>query len=187
MTMSRNLHLTAAGIFSPENLPLTDWIGARLQALPTSDIAFVLVMFVAIRASSRLGMWAYALFSLPGTIAHESAHFLVALLLGARPSFPSLIPQRTEHGWRLGSVMFRAGMVRSVPIALAPLLLAPLSLYWAASFLVAASGPWVLLHAWVVAALLSASLPSSADFKIALPALAIIGVIAAIVWALSIW
>ena len=44
---------------------------------------------------------------------------LVALLLFAKPQFPSLIPQRMEHGWRLGSVAFRAGWLRSLPIFLA--------------------------------------------------------------------
>jgi hypothetical protein len=38
-------------------------------------------------------------------------------------------------------------------------------------------------HGWVVAALISASLPSSADFRIALPALSLMA-IAAIVYAL---
>jgi hypothetical protein len=161
------------------------WITGELQTLSASDLAFVLGTLLVIRLSSRLGMWVYALVALPGTQAHELTHFLVALILAARPSFPSLVPQRTAHGWRLGSVAFRAGIVRSVPIALAPLLLAPLSLWWAASFLASAPWPQYAFHAWVVAALLSASLPSSADFRIALPALAIVGVIGMIIWIAS--
>lgn len=164
---------------------LLGWTADQLNSLSTQDIAGVIVAIVLMRASSRLGMWPYALLSLPGTLAHESAHFIVALLLAAQPSFPSLIPQRTAHGWRLGSVTFRAGVVRSVPIALAPLLLAPLGLWWAATFLVPMAGWWYALHVWVVAAIFSASLPSSADFRIAVPALAILAMVAAIVWALS--
>jgi hypothetical protein len=148
-------------------------------------LAFIFAALIVIRASSRLGMWVYALVALPGTLAHELAHFLLALVLAARPSFPSLVPQRTAHGWRLGSVAFRAGIVRSVPIALAPLLLAPLSLWWAASFLASAPWPQYAFYAWVAAALLSASLPSSADFRIALPALAILAAIGIIVWLAS--
>jgi hypothetical protein len=130
-------------------------------------------------------MWPYAVIALPGTLAHELAHYLVALILFAKPSFPSLLPQRSEHGWRLGSVAFRAGLLRSVPIALAPLLLAPLALYWAATFLAPATWPLLALHAWIVGALVSACLPSKADFKIALPALLIIAVIAGLAWFLA--
>lgn len=151
--------------------------------LSAADCMAALVALLLIRASSRLGMWPYALIALPGTLAHELAHFLVALLLGAQPSFPSLLPQRTAHGWRLGSVAFRAGMLRSVPIALAPFLLAPLAWLWAVHFMAGSAWPGYGLHAWIVAALLSASLPSSADFRIAFPALAVLAVVA-VAWLL---
>jgi len=162
-----------------------DWIAAQVQGLSATDLAFALGALLLIRASSRLGMWPYALIALPGTVAHELAHFLVAAVLAAKPSFPSLIPQRTEHGWRLGSVAFRAGLLRSVPIALAPLALLPLALFWAAAFLPSATWPLYGLHAWLVGALVSASLPSSADFRIALPALLLIAAITALAWLLT--
>ena len=138
----------------------------------------VIVALVLMRASHRLGMWPYAMLALPGTIAHEFAHYLVALVLGASPSFPTLLPQRTTHGWRLGSVTFRAGFVRALPIALAPIVLLPLAIWWMATFMAPATGWAHYLHAWIVAALVSASLPSSADFKLALPALGVLAVAA---------
>jgi len=153
-----------------------------LEALSGSDWGMVLAAFMLIRASSLLGMWAYALLALPGTLAHELAHFLVALLLAAKPSFPSLVPKRSEHGWRLGSVAFRAGIVRSVPIALAPLALLPLALAYGVAFLAPAAWPMSALHAWIMAALLSACLPSRADFRIAIPALLLASVAAATAW-----
>jgi hypothetical protein len=158
------------------------WLGQALQPLSGRDWACLLAALALIRASSRLGMWAYALMALPGTFAHELAHYLTALLLRAQPSFPSLRPQRTAHGWRLGSVAFRAGALRSVPIALAPFALAPLALAWAIWWMVPASGALYVAHAWVVAALLSASLPSSADFRIALPALLVLALALAAAW-----
>jgi hypothetical protein len=164
---------------------LLGWCNAQLQLLSPTDWAFALGALFLIRLASRLGMWAYAVIALPGTLAHELAHFLVALLLGANPSFPSLLPQRMEHGWRLGSVGFRAGLLRSVPIALAPLLLLPLALIWAVAFMAPATGPVYFVQAWVVGALLSASLPSSADFRIAIPALAFIAAGIALAWLLS--
>jgi hypothetical protein len=150
-------------------------------ALSPVDVVCVIVAMLMIRACRHAGMWLYALIALPGTLAHELAHFIVAFVLGARPSFPSLVPVRTEHGWRLGSVAFRVGYARAMPIALAPLLLAPLALWWAVSLLHPASWPLYGLHVWIVAALLTASAPSATDFKLALPALCVLLVIAVIV------
>lgn len=152
-----------------------DWLSQSLQALTAADYALVLGFLALIRLSSRLGMWTYAALALPGTLAHELAHYVVALLLLAQPQFPSLVPQRSGAAWRLGSVAFRAGLLRSLPIALAPLALLPLALWWALAWMVPADGFAHYMHAWIAAALVSASLPSRADFRIALPALALLG------------
>src|SRR5215468_7831197 len=108
------------------SVSLLDWLDHRLLALSPVDVVSVLAALAIIALSKRSGMWFYAIAALPGTLAHESAHFLVALLLGARPAFPSLVPVRSERGWRLGSVSFRAGKLRAGPIALAPFALLPL-------------------------------------------------------------
>lgn len=164
-------------------LEFIEWGKAGLASLSTSDLLQLAAVFALLRASTRLGMWPYALLAMPGTLAHELSHYSIALVLGASPSFPSLLPERSERGWRLGSVAFRAGLLRSVPIVLAPLLLLPLALAWAATFLPAAPWPLRLLHLWLVAALLSAGLPSRADLRIALPALAILAA-AVVAWLL---
>jgi hypothetical protein len=148
------------------------WIEHRFLAVSLVDVACVLLAMLVIRMSRYAGMWIYSLIALPGTLAHELAHFIVALVLFAHPRFPSLIPIRMEHGgWRLGSVAFRADYARALPIAMAPLALAPLALWWAGTFLHAASWPLYGLHMWLVAAMMTASVPSGTDFKLALPAL----------------
>ena len=97
---------------------LIGWIEHRLLALSLVDVVCVLVALAIIRVSRHAGMWIYALIALPGTLAHELAHFIVAWVLFAHPRFPSLVPIRMESGgWRLGSVAFRAGYVRAMPIA----------------------------------------------------------------------
>jgi hypothetical protein len=154
-------------------------------ALSLVDVVCILATMLVIHACRYAGMWIYAIIALPGTFAHELAHFVMALILGAQPSFPSLIPTRTERGWRLGSVAFRVGHLRALPIALAPLLLAPLAWWWAVWFLHTASLPLYGVHVWIVAALLMASLPSATDLKLALPALSVVVavvVIGAIAW-----
>jgi hypothetical protein len=57
---------------------------------------------------------------------HELAHFVMALLLGGKPSGLSLWPRREGGGWRLGSVTARATLLSAAPTALAPLLWLPL-------------------------------------------------------------
>jgi hypothetical protein len=159
---------------------LLSWIHSLLAAISPLDALCIVAAMLLLRACRYAGMWIYALTALPGTFAHELAHFIVALVLGARPSPPSLVPVRTPQGWRLGSVAVRVGYARALPIALAPLLLAPLALWWAAAFLHSTSWPLYGLHVWIIAALLTASLPSAADLKLALPALCILLAIAAI-------
>ena len=170
-----------------ESFVATWWPGFshRIHALHWPDVLLLAALLVLIRASSRLGMWAYALAAWPGTFAHESTHFLVAWLLRAQPAFPVLLPRRTEHGWRLGSVSFRAGRLRSLPIALAPLLLAPLAVLWALWLLPGAHGPLYVLQAWIAAALCSACLPSRTDLRVALPGslfLAAVALLAGLIW-----
>lgn len=138
-------------------------------------------MFLLIQLARRAGMWIYALVALPGTALHEFSHYVVALFLGGAPAFPSLLPTRTGKGWQLGHVRFRAGHARAMFVGLAPLLLAPLAWWWATALLAPASWPMYALHAWVVAALLQACLPSRADWKLALPALVVLVPVAAVV------
>jgi len=170
------------------SLPITS-LGAWLQdivlTLSLVDVLCVLGAVLIIYISRYAGMWIYALTALPGTVAHELAHFVVAFMFGARPAFPSLLPVRTQRGWQLGSVQFRVGHARALPIAMAPLLLAPLALWWASALLHPALPPLYFLHVWIVAALVTASLPSTTDFKLALPALSVLAllvVIAAVAW-----
>jgi len=119
-------------------------------------------------------MWIFAIVALPGTALHELSHFTVALALGARPSFPSLIPTKVGSVWRLGEVRFQTGHLRAMFVALAPLLLAPFALWWALTFVAHTAWPWYALHVWIVAALLHACFPSRTDWRLAFPAIAVL-------------
>lgn len=150
---------------------LTD-IGHRFLGLPNTDhflIAAVLVFDLV--AAPRLGMWAYSLFSLPGTVAHELCHWSSALVLGAKPKFPHIIPKREGDAWRLGSVQFVPNLLTVIPIALAPCLLLPLGIWYAVFVMHPATGSWYLIHVWVASTFLAASLPSRQDWKVAMPSI----------------
>ena len=148
--------------------------------MTATDYAAIAGMFLLIQLARRAGMWIYALVALPGTALHELSHYLVALVLGGSPAFPSLLPTRTDKGWRLGEVRFRPGYLRSMFVGLSPLLLAPLAWWWAVALLAPSTWPLYALHAWIVAALLQACLPSKTDWKLALPALVVLVPLAAI-------
>jgi hypothetical protein len=155
-----------------------DRFAAGLADVPGWAWLAVVAVLAMQRVARRFGLWAYAAFALPGTLAHELAHYVVALLLAADPRLPRLWPQRVEQGWRLGSVAFRAPWWRAGPIAMAPLLLMPASLAWVMTFLADARGGWLALHAWVAGTLLSAALPSRTDLRIAARFLALVVVVA---------
>jgi hypothetical protein len=150
-----------------------------LSAFALRDVLAVAVATAAIRLSGRAGLWCFAFAALPGTLAHETAHFIVAWLLGGEPAFPSIVPRRTATGWHLGEVRFRAGHVRAMCVGLAPLLLMPLALWWMAIFVAtSAPGVWLALHAWICGALLTAAWPSRADWRLAAPASVVVVVLA---------
>jgi hypothetical protein len=122
--------------------------------LDPADLAF-LAAAVALIHVSRRWIALYALLALPGTALHELSHWLVAALLGGRPTAPTLLPERVEGRWRLGAVGLRnLRWYNALPIGCAPLLLAPLAglawlhaarledthwLHWAALYLAAAA------------------------------------------------
>jgi hypothetical protein len=135
-----------------------------------SSVALV-VLFCAVLRGLRNSMWRIALLSLPGTIAHELAHFLVGVLLLAKPRRLSILPRANGHTWTLGSVSFgNVGLLNGAFVALAPLLLLPLA--WLC--LVRALLPlwidgqwgWWLLAGYLTATLLYAALPSFQDIKL---------------------
>lgn len=159
------------------------WAHARAQVLDMKDWLVLGGILLFQRLCVHIGMWAYCLAVLPGTALHEAMHWVVAALLGAKPTMPNLVPQRTHGGWRLGSVRFQAGYVRSLPIALAPVALAPLAFWWATAFLPGAgSGVAYWLHAWLAASAFGASVPSTQDWSVAAPALLAAAVMGVVLW-----
>lgn len=58
---------------------------------------------------------------LPATLAHELAHFCVALVTGSSLGFPSIWPHKENNHWVLGSVAFTPRWTTAGAIALAPL------------------------------------------------------------------
>lgn len=150
--------------------------------------ALVLVWIGIIRLTRMVFLPLFIVLTLPGTLLHELLHFIVGLLLGARPVVISILPRRMPDGWQLGRVGFaNLNAVNSIPVCLAPLALAPLA-YWAGVKWVAplAMTQWVLWSAlsYLLASGVYAAWPSRADWSLAFRALFVLSLFAAALAAL---
>ncbi|QKE37451.1 hypothetical protein [Ferrovum myxofaciens] len=111
------------------------------------------------------GRFAVSAVMLPGTIAHECAHYFVGLLLNARPTKLVLWPIRSGNSLVLGEVVFsHLTWYNAALTGMAPLLLIPV--VWRMS-LSAGTGLQGVGMAWLEAVLLSSSIPSGTDFRVA--------------------
>ena len=144
-----------------------------IQVLTRADIAFIVSVMASNILIARFGMWPYSLVTLPGTTAHELCHYTIAKLFFAKPSLPSLWPKREEDKWTMGSVRFVPSLINSIPIALAPFLLLPIGAFFAVTIMHPATSWRYVLYGWVAGNMLFACLPSSSDWRIATPSLAI--------------
>ncbi|GFO58944.1 hypothetical protein GMST_12690 [Geomonas silvestris] len=147
-----------------------------LQGEPWYHFAGVLLVITLAVLQARVGragaLW-LILWALPGTILHELAHLVVALITGGRPVGFSVIPHREpgRGGWRLGSVTIS----RPHAIAALPSALAPLALNLVAYYLFCNWGRWFradLFHTLSMYAAIYlfsySSIPSGQDIKVAL-------------------
>jgi hypothetical protein len=127
-------------------------------------VAFALIGVLL--ALLRKISWIYVVVRLPGTALHEASHYLLGLLLGARPVLFSVRPERAASGkLSLGRVEF-AGLSwwNKAPIGLAPLLLLPLAIYLASLACSLAPTSWqallLMYSSWIC---LLSSIPSITD------------------------
>ncbi|MDZ4074406.1 MAG: hypothetical protein U1E04_06620 [Hylemonella sp.] len=129
-----------------------------------------------------------AIFVLPGTFVHEMLHFLVGLVLNAKPVSFSVWPRKSGSStWTMGSVGFsNVRWYNGAAVGLAPLL-APVAATWFAP----GAADWQIglgdLKYWALAApVLSMCLPSWADLKICLAsAVPMTAILALLYWRFS--
>ena len=139
---------------------------ARLDFEPAFIAGAVIAAAATRYARGPFSAW---LVLLPGTIAHELAHYVLALISGSRPRPMSLRLQRGANGgWQMGSVQFEPGRWTAGIVALAPMLLLPpiaVGLWHEASQRGAA---YALAAGYMALALLYGAVPSRADWGIAI-------------------
>ncbi|BDU76924.1 hypothetical protein [Mesoterricola sediminis] len=133
--------------------------------------------YVALIAAALFGLhalrrafWLFALLTLPGTLAHETCHLVLGLLLRAQPSGFTVVPRREGRGWAMGSVSFaRIRWYNAFFVGVAPLLLLPAAyglLRWRLGAHPGIGWPEALAI-FAIANLVYASVPSWQDLRIA--------------------
>ncbi len=133
-------------------------------------ISVVLVVLIGrFKHLNCRSLWSAALVNFVGVVLHELAHYLVALLLGGRPTRFSVWPKRSGGGYLFGQVVCgRVTAFNALPIGLAPLLLLPLA--WLLDrhfFHTFRPTPWnYLLYLFLLVILIENALPSSVDWQL---------------------
>jgi len=121
----------------------------------------------AVVANNTFLLW---LFFLPATIIHELLHFLVGLILFAKPKGFSLIPKKTESGYTLGEVRFvNLNFINTIPTALAPAIMF-IALYYVDYFYfsyVKKEFLYLILLVYINNIAMYSAIPSGQDFKVA--------------------
>ncbi len=119
-------------------------------------IVFSLMLFFQQVANRSFLFPLWYIFS---TFLHELSHYLVALILGGKPTFPTIIPKKIGGIWVLGEVRLKnPHSIVLLPAGLAPLLLLGIAYYLTLQ-------PQSIPRDVAIFMLLNASVPSIEDVR----------------------
>ena len=133
-------------------------------------LILLVIVLLKMKYATYSSMWISALINIPGTILHESMHFIVGLLLNAYPTSFDLIPRKDGFGnYVMGSVSFRnVTFYNALPAALAPLFLLPIGYFFNRWYFsnVDISLLNYLLYILLQTVIIENAVPSATDFKV---------------------
>lgn len=135
---------------------------------------FLLILLVIVllkfKYATYSNIWLSALINIPGTILHESMHYIIGLTLNARPTSFDLFPRKDGFGnYVMGSVGFHnITSYNALPAALAPLLLLPLGYIFNGWYFqnVDITLYNYILYILVQTVIIENAVPSTTDFKV---------------------
>lgn len=129
------------------------------------------IVLLKLKYATYSSLWLSAIINIPGTVLHETMHFLVGLVLNARPTSYDLIPRRDGNGnYVMGSVGFRnITSYNAIPAALAPLFLLPIGYYLNIWYFnnVDINLLNYIFYILLQTIIIENAVPSSTDFKVA--------------------
>ena len=134
-------------------------------------LILLVIVLVHLKNATYKSLFMSALINIPGTILHETMHFLVGLFMNAKPCNFTLIPRRGDHGgYVMGSVGFRnVTFYNAIPASMAPLFLLPIGFYINRYLLPLIPPTFInyILYVLLQTIIIENAMPSSADFKVA--------------------
>ncbi len=134
-------------------------------------LILLVIVLVRVKYTTYSSMWVSALVNIPGTLLHEMMHYIVGLVLNARPCNFTIFPRKSPEGYYvMGSVGFRnVTFYNAVPSALAPLLLLVIGFYLNRYWLPVIQQTMVnyVLYVLLQTIIIENAMPSGADFKVA--------------------
>lgn len=134
-------------------------------------LILLVVVLIHLKNATYRSLFMSALINIPGTLLHELMHFVVGLILNARPRNFTIIPRRGEGGnYVMGSVGFtNVTFYNAVPASMAPLLLLPIG-FFANRYLLPMIQPTFtnyVLYVLLQTIIIENAMPSAADFRVA--------------------
>lgn len=130
-------------------------------------LIFLVIALSFIKRHTFNGILMTSLVNIPGTILHEIAHFMVGLVLNAKPASFNLLPKRRDNVYVMGSVGFRnIKFYNAFPSAMAPLLLLPLA-YWLNEYFLVTTIWRYIFFILLETVIIENAIPSATDFKVA--------------------
>lgn len=151
---------------------LVEFINApeTLTALMANRFYLILLVIVlsSFKHASYSSMWLASLINMPGTFLHETAHFVVGLVLNAKPTSFSLFPRKNGDYYVMGSVGFKnLTFYNALPSSMAPLFLLIAGFYLNKHFFdVVNVSIWTyMLYVLLQTIIVENAMPSRADFK----------------------
>ena len=134
-------------------------------------LILMVIVLVHLKNATYRSMFMSALINIPGTILHELMHYIVGLVLNARPCNFTVFPRKSPDGYYvMGSVGFRnVTFYNAVPSALAPLFLLVIGFYINRYYLPLMQPTMVnyVLYVLLQTIIIENAMPSGADFKVA--------------------
>lgn len=130
-------------------------------------LIFLVIALSFLKRHTFNGIIMTSLVNIPGTLLHETTHFMVGLILNAKPASFNLLPKRRDNTYVMGSVGFRnIKFYNAFPAAMAPLLLLPLA-YWLNEYFLVTTVWRYLCFILLETIIIENAIPSSTDFKVA--------------------
>jgi len=143
-----------------------------LKVFVSNRFLMILLVILLLKAkyTTYSNIYLSALVNIPGTLLHETSHFVTGLFLNAYPTRFDLWPKKRDGVYVMGSVGFRnMQFYNALPSALAPLLLLVVGYYFNRWYFKNVDISYLnyIFYVFLQTIIIENAVPSSQDFKVA--------------------